>query len=65
MQLYASAPARRARQVAADVGMLAWVVLWVLVARTVHAAVLVLAGPGRAVEDLGTSIAGNMASAAT
>jgi hypothetical protein len=44
--------------------MLAWALLWVLVARTVHAAVLVLAEPGRAVEDLGRSVAGNMDSAA-
>jgi hypothetical protein len=64
MQLYAQDPVRRTRQLAADAGMLAWVLLWVLVARTVHAAVLVLAEPGRAVEDLGDSVAGNMASAA-
>jgi hypothetical protein len=64
MQLYAQDPVRRTRQLAADAGMLAWVLLWVLVARTVHAAILVLAEPGRAVEDLGDSVAGNMASAA-
>ncbi|TFV62453.1 hypothetical protein E4P40_27630, partial [Blastococcus sp. CT_GayMR20] len=64
MQLYAQHPVLRARQLAADLGMLAWLVLWVLVARTVHAAVLVLAEPGRAVEDLGNSVAGNMDSAA-
>jgi hypothetical protein len=64
MHPYAQHPALRLRQVAADVGMLAWLVVWVLVARTVHAAVLVLAEPGRAVEDLGRSVAGNMNSAA-
>ena len=64
MPLYAQHPALRARQVAADLGMLAWTVLWVLLARTVHRAVLVLAEPGRAVEDLGTAVAGNMDSAA-
>jgi len=64
MQLYAQHPALRTRQLAADLGMLAWLVLWVLVARTVHAAVLVLAEPGKAVEDLGNSVAGNMDSAA-
>src|SRR5215210_4139996 len=64
MQLYASAPVLRTRQLAADLGMLAWLVLWVLVARVVHGAVLVLAEPGRAVEDLGRSVAGNMESAA-
>jgi hypothetical protein len=64
MHPYAQHPAVRLRQVAADAGMLAWVVVWVLVARAVHAAVLVLAEPGRAVEDLGRSVAGNMGSAA-
>jgi hypothetical protein len=65
MRLYASRPGHRLGQLLADAGMLAWVVLWVLVARTVHRAVLVLAGPGRAVEDLGTSVADSMGSAAT
>jgi hypothetical protein len=64
MPLYAQHPTLRAHQVAADLGLLAWSVLWVLVARVVHSAVLVLAEPGRAVEDLGASVAGNMNSAA-
>ncbi len=65
MRLYASRPDRRLVQVLADAGVLAWAVLWVLVARVVHGAVLVLAEPGRAVEDLGTSVADSMGSAAT
>ena len=64
MQLYAQHPLLRARQLAADLGFVAWIALWVLVARAVHGAVLVLAEPGRAVEDLGSSVAGNMSSAA-
>ncbi|HEV7871043.1 MAG TPA: hypothetical protein VGO95_07275 [Modestobacter sp.] len=64
MRLYADSPDRRTRQLAADLGVLAWTVLWVLVARAVHRAVLVLAEPGRAVEDLGRSIAETMDSAA-
>lgn len=64
MALYAQDPVLRARQVAADLGVLAWGLLWALVARAVHGAVLVLAEPGRAVEDLGASVAGNMSSAA-
>jgi hypothetical protein len=64
MQLYAHSPVVRTRQVAADAGMLAWLVVWVLVARAVHRAVLVLAEPGQAVEGLGRSVAGNMNSAA-
>jgi hypothetical protein len=62
---YAQHPAVRTRQVAADVGMLAWLVLWVLVARAVRGAVLVLAEPGRAVADLGRSVSGTMDSAST
>jgi len=62
--LYAPSLALRGRQLAADVGLLAWLVLWVLVARTVHGAVLALAEPGRAVEDLGAAVAGSMSSAA-
>ena len=64
MRLYADSPTVRARQVAADLGMVAWLVLWVLVARTVHGAVLALAEPGRAVEDLASSVADGMSSAA-
>ncbi|SNR86770.1 hypothetical protein [Blastococcus mobilis] len=64
MQLYAKHPPQRARQAAADAGMLVWVLIWVLVARTVHGAVLELAEPGRAVENLGDSVARNMESAA-
>lgn len=64
MRLYASSPVLRSRQVAADLGLLAWLLLWVLVARAVHESVLVLVEPGRAVEDLGASVAGSMGSAA-
>jgi hypothetical protein len=64
MRFYAQQPALRARQLAADLGILAWAVLWLQVARVVREAVLVLAGPGLAVEDLGASVAGNMGSAA-
>jgi len=64
MRLYAQRPDLRLRQALGDAGVVAWIVLWVLVARCVHRAVLVLAEPGRAVEDLGGSVARNMASAA-
>ncbi|MCW2684679.1 MAG: hypothetical protein JWP33_2592 [Blastococcus sp.] len=64
MRLYADRPDHRARQLGADLGLLAWAVLWVLVARAVHGAVLVLAEPGHAVADLGRSISDTMGSAA-
>ena len=65
MRLYAEHPVLRGRQLAADGGVLLWTVLWVLVARVVHGAVLALAEPGRAVEDLGRSVSGSMESAAS
>jgi hypothetical protein len=64
MRLYAQQPGLRARQIAGDAGLVAWTVLWVLVARAVHGAVLALAEPGAAVADLGRSVADSMGSAA-
>jgi hypothetical protein len=64
MRLYAQRPDLRLRQLTADASMLAWLVGWVLLARTVHRAVLVLAEPGVELEDLGRSMASSMASAA-
>lgn len=64
MRLYAQNPALRLRQLAADLGLLVWIVGWVLAARAAHGAVLLLAGPGQAVEDLGRSVSGSMDSAA-
>ena len=64
MRLYARSPVLRGRQLLADTGLLLWLLLWVLVARIVHGTVLALGEPGRAVEDLGSSVAGSMGSAA-
>ncbi|MCW2699943.1 MAG: hypothetical protein JWQ45_1478, partial [Blastococcus sp.] len=64
MQPYAQHPVLRAQQVAADLCMVVWIVVCVLIARTVHAAVLALAQPGQAVEDLGNSVADTMNTAA-
>jgi hypothetical protein len=64
MPLYAQHPVLRLRQAVADAGMLIWIAVWIALARVVHGAVLALAAPGRAVEDLGSSVAGNMGSAA-
>jgi hypothetical protein len=64
MRLYAQRPDLRLRQALGDTGVVAWIVLWVLIARVVHRAVLLLAEPGEAVSDLGGSVARNMASAA-
>lgn len=64
MELYAENPARRARQVTADVVVLAWVVVWVLIGTAVHDAVARLAAPGRTLEQAGTSLGGGLGDAA-
>ena len=53
MKLYADLPARRTRQILADLLMALWVVCWVFVARAVHSATMTLAAPGRALESAG------------
>ena len=64
MPLYAQHPVLRARQVAADLGMLAWIVLWVLVARAVHARCWCWPSRAGRSRTSGSSVAGNMDSAA-
>jgi hypothetical protein len=64
VRLYADRADRRTLQLAADLGLVVWGVVWVLVARTVHGAVLVLARPGESLTDLGRSVADTMGSAA-
>ena len=63
MKLYSDIPARRLVQVAADVGIVLWVVLWVRAAQRVHAATMELAGPGRDLAGAGSSFRGTMNSA--
>ena len=63
MKLYSDIPARRLVQVAADVGLVLWVVLWVRIARRVHDATMELAGPGRDLAGAGASFRGTMTSA--
>jgi hypothetical protein len=63
VKLYSDIPARRLAQVAADVGMLLWVVLWVRASQRVHEATMQLAGPGRELAGAGTSFRGTMTTA--
>lgn len=60
MKLYADAPARRARQILADLLMLAWAVGCVFVSLLVHRSVLRLAEPGRQMEAAGGQLADGM-----
>ena len=57
MKLYADLPARRLRQVVGDVLLVLWVVAALLLARAVHEATLLLAAPGRELEEAGSGLA--------
>ncbi len=64
MRLYATHPARRARQVLADLLVLAWVVLWVLVGRWVFGLVMTLAAPADPLRRAGGTLHDRMTDAA-
>ena len=64
MKWYADDPVRRAKQVALDLGVLAWVYLCVRVALVVKSTVLRLQEPGRILQDAGNSLAGGLDDAA-
>lgn len=57
MLLYADLPARRTRQVAGDLLLVAWVVVWVWLARMVHDATLALGVPGREIDEASRGLA--------
>ncbi len=63
MKLYSDIPGRRAVQVATDVGIVLWVVLWVRIAQRVYDATMALAAPGRNLEGAGSSFRDTMSSA--
>ena len=60
MRWYADAPARRTRQVVADVFVLGWVLLWVLVGRWVFGLVMTLAAPADPLREAGSSLRDGM-----
>lgn len=60
MRLYATAPLRRARQVAADLFVLGWIVLWVLIGRWVFALVMTLAAPAAPLRSAGGTLRDRM-----
>jgi hypothetical protein len=63
MKLYADLPARRTRQLLADLLVLLWVALWVRVGMSVHDTTLALAAPGHRLDEAGSGMAGNLADA--
>lgn len=60
MRLYATSPARRARQVCGDLLVLGWVVAWVVVGRWVFGLVMTLAAPADPLRRAGTTLAERM-----
>jgi len=54
---YAASPVRRTVQLVGDVALVAWVVVWVWLARTVHDATAELAAPGRSIQESGAGMA--------
>jgi hypothetical protein len=63
MKLYADLPLRRAAQLAGDVLVIVWVVVWVKVGQAVHDATARLEGAGRQMQSAGNGIGRNMRSA--
>jgi hypothetical protein len=57
MRLYAETAPRRARQLAGDLLVLAWIAAWGFAGRSLYLLVEKLAAPGRAVERAGTNFA--------
>lgn len=64
MKPYAEDPARRARQVAGDVGALTWLLAGSLLARETQERLLALQEPGRRLESSGTQLSGTFSTAA-
>ena len=51
MKLYADSPARRLGQLLTDAALVLWTVAWILLARALHEAVLLLAKPSQELSD--------------
>lgn len=64
MTWYAETPSLRRRQIAVDVVVALWVLLWLRMSSAVHDGVQRLAGPGVELEQAGTGLAGGLRGAA-
>lgn len=64
MTFYADLPARRTRQILADVGVLLWVVLWVRAGLSVRETILGAMAPALQLETAGESLQGSLGAAA-
>ncbi len=65
MTWYSEVPARRARQIAGDVWLVAWSALWIWVAVRLHDLIMNLAGPGLAISSSASDLADQFADAGT
>ena len=65
MKLYADLPARRTRQLVADVLMLLWIGLWAWLGRQVYDVVLALQTPANSLTNAGDSVHGAFTGAGT
>jgi hypothetical protein len=59
MKLYAEVPYHRTRQIVLDVTVLLWCIVWVRIGMWINTLFNRLQGPGRAIEDAGSGLAGN------
>jgi len=63
MKLYADSPGQFARQLATDVALVCWVLLWIWAGVAVHDATMELAGPGHQITESATGISESMTEA--
>ncbi|MGV9714261.1 hypothetical protein ACWDTI_26790 [Gordonia sp. NPDC003424] len=63
MKVYADIPARRTRQIVADVFVVGWIVVSVYIGVRLHHLVMALAVPGRKLADAGTGLHDGLTSA--
>lgn len=64
MRLYADLPARRARQIVTDVAVLVWVIVWIVVGRSIHARAVESAAGAVKLRDGGEGFSASMRDAA-
>src|SRR2546430_9621943 len=63
MKLYADNPARRGRQILADLFALAWLIVWIWLATQFYGMILKLAVPGQKLASAGDGVAGGLSDA--
>ncbi|CAB4925344.1 hypothetical protein R4172_17760 [Rhodococcus kroppenstedtii] len=63
MIVYANTPAKRTRQITADVAVGLWAVLWIRVGKYLYDALQLLTEPGRRLADAGSSLSSNLRAA--